>query len=175
MITREDLAPIGRLLKPHGINGEITMLLTADVDVSGLRCILLNLDGIFVPFFPTAVRPKSSETDLISIDGVTDEDMAGALCPKDVYALRSDLGTEDNIDADGLYASDLIGFTIISDGNAIGSIRDVDDSTENFLFVVEGPGGAEILIPVVNDWIQQIDSENRNITMTVPPELLSNL
>ena len=50
-ITATELTTIGRLLKPHGINGEITMQLVVDVDIQSLKCIFLKLDGIFVPFF----------------------------------------------------------------------------------------------------------------------------
>ena len=70
MIKRSELRPVGTLLKTHGIDGEIVVQLTADVDLEALQCIVLEIDGIFVPFFPTSVRPKSAETDLVSIDGV---------------------------------------------------------------------------------------------------------
>ena len=51
MITESQLFPVGRLLKPHGINGEITVLLTADVDLASLSCIVLRIDGIFCAVF----------------------------------------------------------------------------------------------------------------------------
>ena len=81
MIFESDLRPIGKLLKPHGICGEITALLMDDIDLRQLSCIILQLDGIFVPFFLRVVRPKSSETDLVLIDGVNDEAQASSLCP----------------------------------------------------------------------------------------------
>ena len=36
MIIYKDLTTIGKLLKPHGINGEIVALLSCDVDLSAL-------------------------------------------------------------------------------------------------------------------------------------------
>ena len=50
MITESQLLPVGRLLKPHGINGELTVLLTADGDFASLSCRVWRLAGIFVPF-----------------------------------------------------------------------------------------------------------------------------
>ncbi|MDE6528656.1 MAG: 16S rRNA processing protein RimM, partial [Muribaculaceae bacterium] len=87
MIRENELRVVGRLLKPHGICGEITALITGDVDLTELNCIVLRLDGIFVPFFLEAVRPKSSETDLLTINGISDETQAARLCPNDIYAL----------------------------------------------------------------------------------------
>ena len=62
IISPEILTTVGKLMKPHGINGEITVLLTADVDLAALRCVILEMDGIYVPFFLNSVRPKSSAT-----------------------------------------------------------------------------------------------------------------
>lgn len=108
---------VGRLLKPHGICGEITALLTVDVDLSELGCIMLKLDGIFVPFFLSSVRPKSAETDLLTIDGITDELQAARLCPNDIYALAEELP---GLDEDGFYAADMEGFEVVADGNPLG-------------------------------------------------------
>lgn len=113
MIRENELKVVGRLLKPHGICGEITALLTVDVDLSELGCIMLKLDGIFVPFFLSSVRPKSAETDLLTIDGITDELQAARLCPNDIYALAEELP---GLDKDGFYAADMEGFEVVADG-----------------------------------------------------------
>ena len=50
MISKEQLIQIGHSLKPHGVKGEITMMLDIS-DISSLSCIIMCIDGIFVPFF----------------------------------------------------------------------------------------------------------------------------
>ena len=85
MISRQELQKVGRLLKPHGINGEIVALLTEEVDLSEMSCIVLDIDGIYVPFFLSSIRQKSSETDLLTIDGIGDETAAAGLCGRDLY------------------------------------------------------------------------------------------
>lgn len=50
MIHRSEILEIGRLLKPHGIKGEITVELFGDIDMRALKCVVVNIDGIFVPF-----------------------------------------------------------------------------------------------------------------------------
>ena len=143
MILEENLRKIGRLLKPHGINGELVMQVSEDVDPASLPCVMLRLDGIFVPFFIGNCRPKSSETDLISLDGVSNEVEAAGLCPNDVFAEISALPEDVAGDGDGFYAEDMVGFEVIADGEKIGKIIGIEDSTDNFLFIIEKADGEE--------------------------------
>ncbi|EFA91877.1 hypothetical protein HMPREF0650_2050 [Hoylesella buccalis ATCC 35310] len=53
-------------------------------------------------------------------------------------------------------------------GQLIGTIESVDDSTENVLFELEG----DTLIPANEDLIQQIDAQNKEITIQLPDGLL---
>ena len=48
----------------------------------------------------------------------------------------------------------------------------VDDSTANFLFVVETPGGKEMLIPVVDEFITDISPDDRVLTVDLPQGML---
>ena len=52
MIKKEDVYKIGRIGKPHGVHGEVQMQYSDDVfDVVDANYLLLNVDGILVPFF----------------------------------------------------------------------------------------------------------------------------
>ena len=178
MIKRSELRPVGTLLKTHGIDGEIVVQLTADVDLEALQCIVLEIDGIFVPFFPTSVRPKSAETDLVSIAGVETQQQAAAVCGHKVYALVRDLdkqaGEGAGEEGDGMYADDLIGFDVRSDGEIIGKITDFDDSTANYLFIIErrdaAAGQGPLLVPVA--LVEGVDPEACVVDMEIPRGLL---
>ena len=172
MIREEDLQCVGKLLKPHGICGEITALLSMDVDLSELSCIFLKLDGIFVPFFLNGVRPKSSETDLLTIDGIDNEVQAAGLCPNDIYALAEELPADGEMAGEGMYASDLKDFRIFNNGEIIGKIIGIDDTTENYLFIVETPSGDSLLIPVADEYIAGLDPENKSLFMELPEGLI---
>jgi 16S rRNA processing protein RimM len=81
---------------------------------------------------------------------------------------------EEDTDGDGFYASDLIGFTIIEDesGNAIGEIDDIDDSTDNVLFIVVTPNDVTIYLPVADEFITAIDTDNHTVAMSLPEGIL---
>ena len=171
MIT--DIVEIGKFNKPHGLNGEISA--TLDVDPTGLSCIIVDIDGINVPFFITSTRPKNAGTTLLRIDGVDSEEAVRMFVNKPVYALSTEVSEEERTDEDGFYASDFIGYDIIDDATSgrIGSITDIDDNTENVLFIVDTPDGGRAFIPVADEFITDIDTERRTLTMNLPQGLIN--
>ena len=41
MISRSETSVIGRIIKTHGINGEVVVNIDCDIDVAELSCIIL--------------------------------------------------------------------------------------------------------------------------------------
>lgn len=173
MIKLSEIAEIGRFNKPHGIKGEISVSVDGNIDLDDVKCIIVRIEGIFVPFFINSVRPKTADTSLITIDGIDSEEKAQELTNRDIYILRSDL-PEKETDEDGLYASDLIGYEIndITSGN-IGVIEDINDSTQNILFIVRTPEGKELYIPVAEEFILSVNPDNETVRTDIPIEILT--
>lgn len=174
MILKEELTEIGRFGKPHGIQGEINATVDDDVDVDAINRIVVNIDGIYVPFFIRSIRVKRLDSVIIGIDDINNEDQAARFTNLDIYALISDNIREvpDNDDG-GFYAADLIGYTIVhADGRPVGKITDINDSTENALFIIQSPDGTDKYIPIADELIDEINPEKRYITMTLPEGLL---
>lgn len=169
MILESELVEAGKFNKPHGIKGEISATVDVDVDFDDLKCLVISVEGIFVPFFISSVRPKNGDTFLITIEGVDSEEKAQYFTNRTFYILKSDLPEYDEEDEDGFYAADLIGYSIIdSDAGLLGEIADINDSTQNVLFVVEREDGSELFIPVVDEFIISIDSESKTIETSLP-------
>ena len=60
MIRREDVFKIGRMGKPHGVKGELSMQCDDDVfDRVDADYLVLDIDGILVPFFIEEYRFRS--------------------------------------------------------------------------------------------------------------------
>ncbi|MBD5324521.1 MAG: 16S rRNA processing protein RimM [Bacteroides sp.] len=174
---KDELVVAGRLLKPHGIKGEISAGVEIDdLDLREVKCVVVEIEGIPVPFFPTAVRPKNHASVLVTLDGVTNESEAAELCNKDFYILPSDVPEGyDEPEGDGFYAADLIGFEVSdADGKPMGRIADIEDSTQNVLFIIETPRGGTIYVPVADEFILDIDPDSKHITLD-PPEGISEL
>lgn len=174
MITEYQITEIGCFNQPHGIKGEINAIISDGVDLDDLSCIVLDIDGIYVPFFLSGVRRRGVQSYLVMVDGIDDERKASSIANKTIFALAEEVGADVEDDGDGYFAEDFIGFAIAtSDGSFSGTIADVDDSTDNVLFIVTTDDGETRLIPVAEEFIAEIDAEERRIIVELPDGLLN--
>ena len=73
--------------------------------------------------------------------------------------------------ADEMPIDYFIGYKAIINEDTVGEIVDVDDSTANVLFRIE-VDDKELLVPAVDEFVVDIDTENETIELDVPTELL---
>lgn len=173
MIRQEDVYKIGRLGKPHGVKGEISFQFTDDVyDRVDADYLIIEVDGILVPFFIEEYRFRSDETALLKLEDIDTQEAARELTNSDVYFERR---LSDDADEPSMAA--IIGYRLINDadGQEIGTIMGIDDSTANILFEVLKSGtddDSPILIPAAEEFITGIDNNKREISVALPEGLL---
>lgn len=174
MINDNELSAIGRIVKPHGINGEVVATIDRDIDPAALRCIVLKIDGINVPFFISSHRVRGSESILLTIDGIGNEHEASEICGLDIHALDRDLVSQDrDSDPDGFYMSELVGYEISdSDGRLIGTVNGYDDSTANILLIVSTTNQETKYVPLAEELITSFDHQARTISIDLPKGIL---
>lgn len=168
MIRREEVYKIGRLGKVHGIKGEISFLFDDDVfDRVDADYLVLDIDGILVPFFIEEYRFKTDSNALMKFEGIDTQERARELTGCDVY-FPHELADSDE---DTISWAAIVGFDITDadSSRTIGRIAAVDDSTINILFELEDGR----LIPASEDLITAIDQQARTITMRLPNGLLN--
>ncbi len=176
MITEEEITSVGKLLKTHALKGELNMLL--DIDPGYLEegnPAILDIDGIFVPFYAESIRTKGSFSFLVKFDGINSEIEAKKLVNKTVYALRDRLKEFmlENYDEEFALYDDLVGYAIEDvEKGFIGKVIEIDTNTENELFIVETPEGNTVYIPLTEDFIEKLDEDGKIITMRLPDGLL---
>jgi len=170
MILRDEIFPIGQITKPHGLNGEMAFTtqssILEDVDIP---FVILEPDGLFVPFYIESVRMNTDTTGMIKLERIDSEEQAREFIGQNIYLQNMFLNEMEETEFEVEY---FVGFEIIefAKGN-IGKITAVDDSTANMLFVVNH-NNEEILIPVADEFITEIDHKKRRIYFTLPEGLL---
>lgn len=176
MISREDIVEMGRYNKPHGINGEISATMLCDLELlDRFKCFVTDVDGIYVPFFVESKRPKNEQTVLLKLDGIDTEEDLRQLVNKEIYVMKSEYEQlAEELDCDESPADLFIGFTVVDvdTDKPVGTITDIDDSTENVLFVAEDEKGREVLIPIADEFVEGIDNDKQKIYMNLPVGLL---
>lgn len=171
MIKPEDVYQIGKLGKPHGVKGELSFMFDDDVfDTTDCDYLVLDMDGILVPFFLEEYRFKSNETALVKFEGIDSQERARELTGSLVYFPRH-LAEEQ----ESASWAEIIGYRLIDDkdGKPVGTIRSVDDATVNILFEVETPDNHILLVPAPEELITAINKQKREITIAVPDGLLN--
>jgi len=167
MIKKEEVYKIGRIGKAHGVKGEVSFSFDDDVfDRVDADYLILEVDGILVPFFMEEYRFRSDNTALVKFEDIDTQDRARELTNCDVYFLRSEADDEE----EELTYSFLVGFNIIDDqsGRNVGTIASIDDNTLNILFELEDG----TLIPASEELITDIDKDNKTITIALPEGIL---
>lgn len=172
MIKNEDVYLIGKLTKTHALKGEMNFQFTDDIwDRTESEYLICEVDGILVPFFLEEYRFRSDSTALVKFEDIDSADAAQFLVNTDVYFEKK---YQDELGEDEVSLNYFIGFTMIDgdDDGIIGTITDIDDNTENWLFIVTRPDGEEVMIPAHEEFISEIKQEERQMIMDLPLGLL---
>ena len=167
MIKQEEVYRIGRLGKTHGVKGEVSLQFDDDIfDRVDADYLVLELDGILVPFFIEEYRFRSDTVALMKFEDVDTQQRANELTGCDVYFPRA-LAADDEGEVS---LSLLVGFDLVeaNGGTTIGRIAAIDDTTANLLFELEDGR----LIPANDDLIRDIDTKRKTIKMEIPEGLL---
>ncbi len=164
--------PVGHIVKTHGVKGELSVALESDFDTAlePGDALIMECDGLDVPFFIATIRPRGTESILLTLDEVKSEEQASLLCGKTIYVYAPADSDNDNDESDELTADQLVGYTIVDEDTAIGDIEDIREiGPDCWYFVLKG---SEKLIPIADEWISYIDQENKIVKMSLPDGLL---
>ena len=167
MIKREEVYKIGRLGKAHGIRGEVSFLFDDDVfDRVNADYLILDIDGILVPFFLEEYRFKSDANALVKFDGIDTLERAKELTGCEVFFPR-EMSDEDD---EHISWAEIVGYELVDSetGTVAGTIASVDDSTMNTLFELEDGR----LIPASEELIQKVDTKKHQIEIKLPEGIL---
>jgi 16S rRNA processing protein RimM len=167
MIRQEEVYKIGRLGKAHGVKGEVSFQFDDDIfDRVDADYLVLDIDGILVPFFMEEYRFRSDTVCLVKFCNVDTQQRAQELTGCDVFFPRAMAEEDDDMPS----LSMLVGYEIVNNANGrtVGQIVAIDDSTANILFELEDG----MLIPANDDLIEVIDTEKQQIKMNLPSGLL---
>ena len=132
--------------------------------------LVVETDGILVPFFFEEYRFRSDSVALVKFCDIDTVEQARELTGCDVYFPRS----LSDSDASSMTWDEIIGFQLIDAmyNKVVGEITAVDDTTINVLFEVTTTDGRNILVPASEELIADVDTQQRTIHMNIPEGIL---
>jgi 16S rRNA processing protein RimM len=107
---------------------------------------------------------------LISFQGIETPEAAGAYRNQDVYVSAS---SRPALEEGEYYYHELIGMNVISeDGTRLGILTEILETGANDVYVVRPEQGSEILLPAIDPVVLEINLDQKEMRVQVPPGLL---
>lgn len=160
---------VGRLRKPHGIQGEISMEVLTDFPERLKRGSKLLVGPEHITYQIQALR-WNNQVMLLTFKGINTPEQAGELRNQMVYVRTADIP---KLEEGEYYHHQLIGLQIYSDtGKLIGTVRELIDAGSTDVLVIRPDLGKEILIPMVDENILEINLDQGLIRMKLLPGLI---
>lgn len=162
--------PLGRIVKTHGIAGEVSVAVTDDLPLErllGTRVWFVPPPSLVRTATIAGVRP-GPKGPLVRFDEITDPNGAAALRGTTMVARPGDLPE----DLEAAEDDDPVGLRVIDATRGdIGEVTDVIYTGANDVWVVTGPRYGEVLVPVIEQVVVEIDWDDN----TAKVELLLGL
>ncbi len=169
-MQKEECYYLGKITKPHGFKGNLIVHLETDEPelYENMESVFVETNGMLVPFFFEFTQVHGPKKLLVKFEDTTPEE-AEKLVNKHLYL---PLETLPELEGTDFYYHEIIGFTLYDQNNTeVGVIKGINDTTAQALFEIE-INEKEILVPIVEEWILEVDRENKAILVEIPEGLL---
>jgi 16S rRNA processing protein RimM len=160
--TPEDLVPLGKVIKPHGLNGELKVFLynsESKTFTKGLK-VWFNIADQYRCYNLNSIK-GSINNKIIQLKEISNIDETVNLVKKEIFVSRYDFAELDKDDK--FYLSDLIGFKVIDENdNEYGKVIDILNTAASDIIIIDYKN-KEIMIPAVDQYVALFDFENKLI------------
>ncbi|MCL4251559.1 MAG: 16S rRNA processing protein RimM [Anaerolineae bacterium] len=171
---RPEYLVLGKLLRPHGVRGEVRMhVLTAYPErLADLEYVYLSEDeaGTSVTAYMLEHVRLHQGYALLTLGGIDGRDQAEPL--RQLYVLV-DMDHAVPLEEGEFYLYELIGVEVSTvEGERLGTLVDVIETGANDVYVIKSDTYGEVLIPAIDRVIVETDIDARKMTVQLPEGLL---
>jgi 16S rRNA processing protein RimM len=170
-MRKEDCFYLGKVVSKFSFKGEVLVKLDTDAPslYKNLESVYIAVSNNLVPFFITKCSLHKSELLRIKLEDIDSEEDADSLMKAELYLPLSFLP---KLKGNQFYFHEVIDFKVV-DANfgEVGRITGVNDTTSQALFEINR-NGTQVLIPIIDNFIIEVDRENKLITVDVPEGLI---
>lgn len=170
-MRKEDCFYLGKIAKKFSFKGEVLIWLDTDEPelYENMESVFVDFNNNLVPYFILNSSLHKGDFLRVRFEDVKDEDEADFLLGHEVYLPLTMLP---KLEGNKFYYHEIIGFDAEDTrlGN-IGKIVSINDSSAQPLFEIK-KGDIEILIPMIDHFIEKVDRENKKIILNTPEGLI---
>jgi 16S rRNA processing protein RimM len=171
-VTEPDRLTVGRIGRPQGIRGEVTVEVRTDAPELrfAVGASLLTDPADRGPLTVESTRDQNGRL-IVSFEGVPDRSAAEALRDTMLLVDASDIPPSD--DPDEFHDTQLVGLRAdLADGSPLGEVADVLHLPHGDVLVIQRAEGAELLVPFVRAIVPAVDVAAGRLVVDPPEGLL---
>lgn len=166
----DDCYHLGYIVKPHGVKGEIQMMLDVDNPAyyKNLESVFLELNQKLVPFFISQIQ-ISNAIAIIKFDDINSFDQAEELVSSNAYLPLQFLPP---LKEGQFYYHQIIGYQVKDEKHGLlGEIEDIMSLPQHEIFTFRHQG-KEVLAPLNDLVIKKVDHNAKTLEVSLPDGLL---
>lgn len=167
---KDEFFYLGTLTRPFGLKGELCAFFDTDNPerYTQFDALFLDLDGEKIPYTVEHIAYRGNNQFVIKFDGIGPNECR-EFAQVELYLPLSQLPP---LDGNRFYFHEVIGFTVIDERlGEIGTCQDFLEVSNNPIMQVNH-NGTEILIPASQQFVTQVDRENRILHVSTPEGLV---
>lgn len=169
-MRKEDCFYLGKVVKTHGLKGEVTLKIEADAPSAYLEMkhFFLEINKVLTPFFVEKITPNGDKF-FVQVQDIKTIEQAQNLVGKVVYLPMEMLP---KLSGKQFYFHEIVGFMVVdTEKGELGPVAEVlEYPTQAILQVMKGK--KEILIPILDQVIQNVDRDKKILQITAPEGLI---
>jgi 16S rRNA processing protein RimM len=161
---------IGWILKPHGLKGEVTVVLDEDApeDFSPIESVFVEQNKRLVPYFIKSISTQGKKA-FVKFEDIDSIDAALKISKHALYIPKS---SRPKSVRGEFYNDEIIDFEVHDEEKGLlGKVREIMQAGPNRLLVVDHDN-KEVLIPVNGPFIASVNKTKKKVVVNLPEGFL---
>lgn len=168
--TKENCFYLGRIARTSGLKGDLFVVLDVDdpSDYARMDSVFVQVRGTLVPFFIDTVQLRNNGA-VVHFEGM-DLEQARAMVGNELYL---PLDVLPKLEGNRFYFHEVIGFEVVDARHgSLGRLREVLDNASQPVLCIDHPGGKEVMIPLIDAFLEKVDRADRRLYVCAPEGLV---
>jgi len=167
---KEKFFYLGKVIKTHGYRGELIFLIETDKPdlYNKLEVVFIDIEHSLVPWFIEDIDIQDDRA-VVRLEDVSELEYARTFLKKELYLPIEKL---ENLEGKDFYFHEIVGYDVTDEQHGdIGKLEDILKRTEQDLLRIM-KGDKEILVPLTDEIILNIDRKNKILHLDTPSGLI---
>jgi 16S rRNA processing protein RimM len=169
-VTVDECFQLGYIIKPHGLKGEVDIFIDSDFpdNYTELESVFVSNHDTLIPFFIEYIQVRGQKA-IVKFEEIDAVEQSSELKGNTLHLPLSNLPP---LVGNEFYFHEVLGFHVLDKKEGdIGPIHQIlNYPNQDFMVILKET--KEILIPINNDIITEVDKLNRTMSVDLPEGLL---